>query len=382
MSVSVRCLALVFGLVQLTGWAWAQSSRPATPAERAKFAVTKLAEVDADFAYQGEYFGAVRRSGWGHDYLGLQVVALGDGEFEGVLLPGGVPGAGWNRQDRWKLAGRLADGRVTLESDRYSVRLRGTDATVRDKQTGQGVSLRKLHRVSFTQGLKPPRDAVVLFDGTTTEAFENGKVNDEGLLEVGPLTRLPVKDFRLHLEFRTPYMPYARGQGRGNSGVYIQQRYEVQILDSFGLEGVENECGGLYKQQRPAVNMCLPPLAWQTYDIYFTAARFHEDGSKRVPARLTVLHNGELIHTVYELKGKTGAGQAETADPRPILLQNHSNPVHFRNVWIVPGLPKSDLRVPGYSAASAAPVAQNRLPSLQPSSLLSTVLRPGETRSH
>ncbi len=354
MTVSVRCMALVFLSAILPSLASAQQARATKPADRAKFAVTKLADVDRDFAYQGEYLGATKRASWGYEYFGLHVVALGDGAFDGVLLPGGVPGAGWNRRDRWTLTGRNTDGRVTLDSDRYSVRLQSHRATVQDKQTGETVSLQKLNRISFTQGLKPPHDATVLFDGSSTEAFENGKMNDEGLLEVGPLTRMPVKDFRLHLEFRTPYMPYARGQGRGNSGVYIQQRYEVQILDSFGLEGVENECGGLYKQQRPAVNMCLPPLAWQTYDIYFTAARFHEDGSKRVPARLTVLHNGELIHTVYELKGKTGAGQAESTEARPILFQNHSDPVHFRNVWIVPGVPKSDLRIPGYSASTSS----------------------------
>jgi hypothetical protein len=140
----------------------------------------------------------------------------------------------------------------------------------------------------------------------------------------------------MHIEFRTPYMPLARGQGRGNSGVYIQERYEVQILDSFGLEGEANECGGLYKQRPPEVNMCLPPLSWQTYDIYFTSARWDQQGAKIANARLTLLHNGVPVHNDYELTGKTGSGKTETPEPRPILLQNHGNPVHFRNIWFQP----------------------------------------------
>jgi len=154
------------------------------------------------------------------------------------------------------------------------------------------------------------------------------------LLQVGTITKMMVNDFQLHLEFRTPYMPNARGQGRGNSGVYIQKRYEVQVLDSFGLQGVHNECGGLYRQRKPDVNMCLPPLSWQTYDIDFKAARW--EGDKKVAnARLTVRHNGVLIHDNVEVPSKTGAGDKESAKPGPIRLQNHSNPVHFRNIWIV-----------------------------------------------
>jgi len=138
------------------------------------------------------------------------------------------------------------------------------------------------------------------------------------------------------LEFRTPYMPQARGQGRGNSGVYIQQRYEVQILDSFGLDGVDNECGGLYKQTAPAVNMCLPPLAWQTYDIWFTAARFAADGKTKVAnARITVLHNGVPIHANREITAKTGGGKVEGPEDFPINLQDHGNPVTYRNIWLV-----------------------------------------------
>jgi hypothetical protein len=155
-------------------------------------------------------------------------------------------------------------------------------------------------------------------------------------MEVGAITKRKFTDFRLHLEFRTPYMPAARGQGRGNSGVYIQQRYEVQILDSFGLVGEFNECGSLYRQTPPDLNMCLPPLAWQTYDIVFTAARFDpETKAKTAPARITVFHNGVAVHDDRAIASKTGAGQPEAPTPNPILFQNHSDPVRFRNVWFV-----------------------------------------------
>jgi hypothetical protein len=151
-----------------------------------------------------------------------------------------------------------------------------------------------------------------------------------------------VGDFHLHLEFRTPYKPFARGQHRGNSGVYIQRRYEVQVLDSFSLSGEANECGGLYRMKTPEVNMCLPPLSWQTYDIDFTAAKFDADGKRIAKARLTVVHNGEVIHDDFELPNKTGAGRKESPEPLPIWLQGHGNPVQFRNIWIVERTEKND----------------------------------------
>jgi hypothetical protein len=332
---------------------------------RSKLAVTDRTKADADFAFQGEYLDCVS-SNWGVAHLGLQVIAQGDGKFEAVLLHGGLPGAGWDRTTRTKLTGQRDGNILTLNGESLAVQICGQRAAITDPDSRRTATLSKIHRISFTQGLAPPPGAVVLFDGTSTDAFEGGKINAEGLLEVGPMLKATVRDFRLHLEFRTPYMPYARGQGRANSGVYIQQRYEVQILDSFGLEGVANECGGLYRQQRPAVNMCLPPLSWQTYDIYFTAARFDVAGQRHTPARITVLHNGALIHTVYDIKAKTGAGKPETSESRPILLQNHGNPVNFRNIWIIHGPPKSDLMLPGYYPAKSTVLTSRSVSQLLP----------------
>ena len=150
-------------------------------------------------------------------------------------------------------------------------------------------------------------------------------------------------------------MPSARGQARGNSGVYLQHRYELQVLDSFGLEGLEDECGGFYSIKAPDVNMCLPPLSWQTYDIEFTAARYGEvtekdkDGKdvldengkpktsikKIQPAKVTVKHNGVLIHDGVELDKATPGGIEEADSPGPLMLQNHGNPVAYRNIWVL-----------------------------------------------
>ncbi|MFV1966351.1 MAG: DUF1080 domain-containing protein [Pirellulaceae bacterium] len=308
---------------------------PKKPDKR-KLAVTDLTQVDQDFGYQGEYFGAVPPGVSEVPNMGLQVIARGDGQFDAVLLRGGLPGAGWDRRTSVKLSGERRDDVVTLTSEIILARVSAGQAVLLDTNGTELARLPKMHRISSSQDAAAPYGAIVLFDGTSADQFDGATMNDEGLLEAGGISKMDVQDFFLHLEFRTPYMPYASGQGRGNSGVYIQKRYETQILDSFGLEGVHNECGGLYKQRPPAVNMCLPPLSWQTYDIYFTAARWDAEGNKVAHARITVVHNGETIHDNYELVSKTGAGEPERPAARPIRLQDHGNPVHFRNIWLLP----------------------------------------------
>ena len=143
------------------------------------------------------------------------------------------------------------------------------------------------------------------------------------------------QDCHLHMEFRVPYEPTNRGQGRGNSGFYQVDHYEVQILDSFGLEGKNSECGGVYTKADPIVNMCLPPLQWQTYDVEFTNS-VSKDGKKVKNARMTLKHNGVVIHKDLEINGKTGGSRRDPeGTPGPIKLQGHGNPLQFRNVWIV-----------------------------------------------
>jgi len=156
------------------------------------------------------------------------------------------------------------------------------------------------------------------------------------LLQAGCKSKQSFTNFEAHVEFLLPFKPLARGQERGNSGVYLQDRYEVQVLDSFGLKGENNECGGIYSQAKPAVNICFPPLTWQTYDIDFTAAKFDESGTKTKNAVVTIKHNGVTIHDNLELKGPTPSGAKETPSGGPLQLQGRGNPVFFQNIWVLP----------------------------------------------
>ncbi len=149
------------------------------------------------------------------------------------------------------------------------------------------------------------------------------------------LTKQDLGDGLYHVEFMTPSMPEATGQARGNSGVYLQGRYEVQVLDSYGLEAGLGDCGALYGKRAPSVNAARPPGRWQSYDIEFRAPRFDPSGQKRSNARLTVWHNGRLIHDDVELDGPTTGGGGEAA-LGPLLLQDHGNPVRYRNIWMLP----------------------------------------------
>jgi len=198
------------------------------------------------------------------------------------------------------------------------------------------VVLRRAERESPTLGAPPPPGAVVLFDGTDTAAFAEGSLDPRGFLAAGARTRERFGSFQLHLEFRVPFMPEASGQLRGNSGVYLQGRYEIQVLDSFGLAGESNECGAIYEQRAPTVNMSFPPLVWQTYDIEFEAARFDPSGAKTADALVSVRHNGVVIHERVALAGPTGRGEPEGEGPGPLLFQDHWNPVVYRNLWLVP----------------------------------------------
>jgi hypothetical protein len=294
-------------------------------------------EDAADFVVQGEYVGVTQAPVWGQTQVGVQVVALGNGAFSARLYYGGLPGKGaiLGVSEVWK-GKTTADG-VVLWSGKRSMRVVSPHVWVYGENGAVEAALTRVERKSSTLGLPAPRGATVLFDGAA-HGLKDAKV-ENGLLQIGAITEIPVGDFKLHMEFRTPFTPAERDQGRGNSGVYIQRRYEIQILDSFGLEGKANECGALYRQTPPEFNMALPPMTWQTFDIEFTAARFDACGNKVCNARITVFHNGVAVHYRRQLTSKTGAGQPESPAPLPILFQNHGDKVEFRNIWIE--LPRS-----------------------------------------
>lgn len=149
-------------------------------------------------------------------------------------------------------------------------------------------------------------------------------------------TRQKFYDKKVHVEFRTPFMPDSEGQRRGNSGVFLQNRYEVQVLDSYGLEADDGDCGGIYRTAAPLVNMCAPPLQWQTFEIEFRAARYDTDWNKIEDARMTVYHNGVLVQDNVPVPDRTtGAQTTAMSEPDSLMLQDHTGPVWFRNVWLV-----------------------------------------------
>ena len=254
------------------------------------------------------------------DETRLQVAPLKNGQFLMTFYDSfGFPGRGWK--------GKHTQSNVV---DRAYVEktLKGSD---------------RMNYISPTMGKKAPENAkLVLPNGFTN-------VKEDGYLWAGGKTEKDVGSFKMHLEFRLPYKPHRNpsNQDKGNSGIYIYNNYEVQVLDSFGLNYSAKEfpfkteskptqwCGCLYKMKMADVNMCLPALVWQTYDIEFTAPVF--EGDKKVKnAILTVYHNGVKIHDKVELKTGTGMGaRRKQLAKGPIIFQDHGNPTVFRNVWIV-----------------------------------------------
>ncbi|MCE5268453.1 MAG: DUF1080 domain-containing protein [Planctomycetaceae bacterium] len=303
------------------------------PAEAAK---------DLDFGVQGEYEG--RRGE--REKVGAQVIALGDGKFGVKVTKGGLPGDGWERgQSAFHAVGQREQGAVVLSGDstgKTGLAGKIIDGTMSLHSVGAFKvkdELKRVVRHSPTEGVKPPKGAIVLFDGTTADKFADGQLTPDKNLMCGATTKQKFNDYTLHLEFRLSYMPEARGQARSNSGVYLHDCYEVQVLDSFGLEGENNECGGFYQIRKPDVNMCYPPLQWQNYDVDFTAPRYAE-GKKVSNARVTMRQNGVVIHPDIELPHATPGRQAEGPGPRPIYLQGHGNKVEYRNVWVKEKLQK------------------------------------------
>lgn len=196
----------------------------------------------------------------------------------------------------------------------------------------------------------PPSDAIVLFDGKNLEEWSSMKNNaaaewkvaDDCMTVVKEKGNIKTKrkfgDIQLHIEWRTPAVVKGEGQGRGNSGIFFQEKYEVQVLDNYENKTYSNgQAASIYKQSMPLVNACKKPGEWQTYDIIFTAPKFNKDGIKVSAAFLTVIHNGVLVQNHVEVKGSTeyiGQPKNLAHGKASIVLQDHSNPVSYRNVWV------------------------------------------------
>lgn len=304
--------------------------------ERIAIADPEKAKADPDFAVQGEYLGEVGGVG----KVGAQVIAKGLGEFTIKAYHGGLPGEGADMKDVLTGTATTTDGKVTakmkLGAETSTATIGGGEMKV--TVGGDTIVLKKVERKSATLGEKAPAGAVVLFGGAGDEKNWNGgklsKLSDGEFLDMGVTSKQAFGAFRAHIEFRLPWMPNSTGQGRGNSGVYLQNRYELQVLDSFGLSGENNECGGIYTQHKPRVNMCYPPLAWQTYDIDFTPAAFDGDGKKTANAKATIRHNGVVIHDGIAFPKECPGGQKEAATPGVFQFQNHGDPVVYKNVWV------------------------------------------------
>ena len=311
--------------------------------------------------FMGDWQGNFKASDGTESPLSAQVIALGRGKYQANLLtefdkditPMAV------------LQGQLTGATVhftepTKQVAKWQGAIEGGEFTGSSHGPKPGsFVMHKVFRPSPRLGAKPPAGAIVLFDGKNLDQWEAAVADDgvwvhrlsvpverqwklvNGAMEVTPrggslITKRKFNDVKLHLEFRTPFMPEARGQRRGNSGVFLQGRYEVQVLDSYGLKPAHDECGGIYSIEPPILNMCAPPMQWQSYDITFRAPRFDSTGKNTQDARSIVFLNGVKVQDNTKVpKPAPAALNRNVTEPAGIMLQNHGNPAQFRNIWLV-----------------------------------------------
>ena len=307
--------------------------------------------------WEGGWVDAPQKDGNARNNPGLvaRVIGLGNNRYEIQILEEFDKRADFKVKTEavWK------NGKMTFDQNGFSGKI--TNDSFTGKKAGVAFdtpfSLKRVHRTSPTMGKKAPENAVVLFDGSDLDAWERQGGGDptwltkDGYFEVLPKkdnnnvggsinTRQSFGDVKVHLEFRLPYEPEHRGQKRANSGFFMPGGYEGQILDSYGLDGMWNECGALYKQSPPRVNMCWAPGVWQTFDVEFKRLRRDSEGNKVDHAEFTVWHNGVKIHNSFQIKGATSNTQkgrelGESGKNGGLSLQDHSNKIQFRNIWVV-----------------------------------------------
>ncbi len=288
-----------------------------------------------DYLLLGEFKGKVTADNGEEQTFALQVRPIGKDRFEGLGFFGGLPGEEGFRPEQIPMIGKRHEQYVVLSGSPWAIFAKQDQCVLLNMEGNKVGTLERVVRSSPTLGSKPPADGIVLFDGSNTDQFVNGQMTEDGLLMRGTEVRMLLQDFDLHVEFWLPFMPASAGQQRGNSGIYVLSRYECQILDSFAQDLLFDGCGALYRYKSPDLNMCLPPLTWQTYDVRFTAPRWASDGSKLRDARVSIWLNGVKVQDDVALPDKTGHGAKEEVLLLPIKLQDHNDPVFFRNVWAI-----------------------------------------------
>lgn len=273
----------------------------------------------------------------------VKVVAWGPNEYRAVVeLPDG------DKTRRVEVPLRKGnDGKITADGNAGGANWTGNLENGKLTLAGGGdFTVNREAKSSPTQGLKAPANAIVLLSNEpgkypVLDEWREGtwKPISDGSMQTNATgdqhTKREFGDIVLHLEYKPPVKPEARDQERGNSGVYFQDRYEMQVLDSFGWPAADNQSGGIYHVAVPKVNAALPPTEWQTYDIAFRAPRFNADGSVKIPATVTAYLNGVLIHDNVAIPGPTGGGAPGNVAKGVLRLQDHNNPVRFRNIWVV-----------------------------------------------
>ncbi|GMW00594.1 MAG: hypothetical protein AMXMBFR84_17310 [Candidatus Hydrogenedentota bacterium] len=309
-----------------------------------------------DDGVMGNWEGKFADADWAVQPLRAKIVGEGSNTWRAIFYVGSDAGA----HAKVEVPGiRKGEKDIQFSGDVDLGKDFGGKFTLEGSLTGEGViagtlkskaktipfTLSRVFLKSPTEGATPPEGAVVLMDGTDQD-FERwhpvsrwqrkgpGRI---GLAGGSYVSKAEFGSCQIHVEFITPYMPGERGQARGNSGVYVQGRYEVQVLDNFGWDPADNLCGGIYKMAVPIADAVFPPLSVQTYDITFHAPKFDATGKKTQNAKLHVVHNGVVIHDNLELPNGTPGGVSDQeAATGPLLFQDHGDEVAYQNVWVKP----------------------------------------------